>query len=166
MIRPNSQNARILRALSGGTWVTVAEIHRRAGTCRLNSRISELRKHGYAIEHETVAGKTGSLGHRYRLQNPPSAAELAAIIDPIEFPGGLPRDEVPRNPEHRFRIYRQHYDEIDLVATATTAEDVGAAIIALGVEGVFSHSCVGILDTHGSDKRPGTWVINPWDVNP
>jgi hypothetical protein len=164
-VRPGSQNARILRALSKGTWVTVAEIHRRAGTSRLNSRVSELRKYGYEIEHETVPGKVGSLGHRYRLLNPPSPTELARIIDPIEFPG-LPRDEVPRNKDHRFRIYRQLYDEIDLVATATTAEDVGVAIITLGAEGVFSHSCVGILDSHGTDKKPGSWVINPWDTNP
>lgn len=105
MVKPNSQNARILRALSKGKWVTVAEIHRRAGTSRLNSRISELRKYGYEIEHETVPGKTGALGHRYRLVNPPSQTELATLIEPIEF-SGLSREEVPRNMDHRYRIYR------------------------------------------------------------
>lgn len=165
MVKPNSQNARILRALSRGTWVSVAEIHRRAGTSRLNSRISELRNYGYEIEHGTVPGKTGALGHRYRLVNPPSATELATFIDPVEF-SGLPRDEVPRNRDHRFRIYRQLYDEIDLVATATTAEDVGVAIIALGGEGVFAHSCVGILDSHGTAETPGSWILNPWDTSP
>lgn len=165
MIRPGSQNARILRVLAKGKWVTVSEIHRRAGTSRLNSRVSELRKQGYEIEHMKVAGKAGALGHRYRLLNPPSATELATIIDPVEFTG-LPRDEIPRNMEHRFRIYRQVYDEIDLVATATTEEDVGVAIIALGSEGVFEHSCVGILDSHGTADRPGSWIINPFDTLP
>lgn len=165
MVKPNSQNARILRALSKGTWVSVAEIHRRAGTSRLNSRISELRKYGYEIEHKTLPGKTGALGHQYRLRNPPSATVLTTLIDPIEF-SGLPRDEVPRDMVHRFRIYRQIYDELDLVATATTAEDVGVAIVALGTEGVFAHSCVGILDSHGTDRRPGSWILSPFDTLP
>lgn len=162
-VRPNSQNARILRALSDGKWVTVAEIHRRAGTSRLNSRISELRKYGYEIEHEVVPGKTGSLGHRYRILNPPPASELARLIDPL-FEDGLPRHEIPRDEMHRYRIYRMKLDEIDLIATASNPEDLGIAIITLGLEGEFSGTCIGILDTHGSDSEPGSWVLNPWDT--
>ena len=161
-VRPNSQNARILRALASGTWVTVAEIHRRAGTSRLNSRVSELRKQGYQIEHEKLPGKGGSLGHQYRLLNPPPPAELARIVDPI-FDETLPRKEIPRDPVHRYRIYRMILDEIDLVATASTREDIGDALVTLGLEGEFAGACVGLLDTHGTDTKPGTWVINPWD---
>lgn len=39
-----SQNDRILAVLADRRPHTVTEIHERAGTCRLNSRISELRK--------------------------------------------------------------------------------------------------------------------------
>lgn len=39
-----SQNERILEVLADRQPHTVTEIHKRAGTCRLNSRISELRK--------------------------------------------------------------------------------------------------------------------------
>lgn len=40
----SSQNERILEVLADRKPHTVTEIHERAGTCRLNSRISELRK--------------------------------------------------------------------------------------------------------------------------
>lgn len=166
MVRPNSQNARILRALADGKWHTVANIHRRAGTSRLNSRVSELRKYGYEIEHEAVEGKTGSLGHRYRLLNPPTVDELAAIIDPFLTDRGLIRDEIPRDAIHRYRIYRMVYEQLELVATATTPADVGEAIVSLGTEGIFTQSCVGILDTHGTDEVKGDWVLNPFDVMP
>lgn len=167
-IKPNSQNARILRALSDGKWHSVASIHRRAGPSRLNSRISELRSHGYVIEHEhvPVPGKRGPVGHRYRLTNPPAADELAAIIDPIVSEAGLRREEVPRDMTHRFRIYRMVYEELELLATATAPADVGEAIVELGREGLFAQSCVGILDTHGSDEVKGEWVVNPFDSTP
>jgi hypothetical protein len=166
-VKPGSQNARILRALADGSWHSVANIHRKAGTSRLNSRVSELRKYGYVIEHDTVPGKVGSLGHRYRLLNPPSATELAAIIDPASYVShGIPRDEVPRDSTHRFRIYKMRYDELILLATATTAEDVGVAIVTLGNEGEFAGGCLGILDTHGTDEAQGTWTVQPWDTNP
>lgn len=163
MIRAGSQNARIIRALGNGHWTTVSEIHRRAGPSRLNSRISELRKKGYQIEHQPRGN--GPLGHVYRLLNPPSEEELARLAPEKPVPR-LDRDEVPRDETHRFRIYRQIYDEIDLVATATTAEDVGVALVTLGGEGAFSGSCVGLLDTHGTESKKGTWVLNPWDVTP
>lgn len=166
MIRPNSQNARILRALADRRWHTVASIHRRAGTSRLNSRISELRKYGYEIEHETIAGKSGALGHRYRLLNPPSPDELATIIDPFLTDRGLVREEIPRDQTHRYRIYRMVYEELELLATATTPADVGEAIIELGKEGLFAQSCVGLLDTRGTDEIKGQWIVNPFDSTP
>ena len=164
-IGPNTQNARILRALADGRWTTVSEIHRRAGTSRLNSRISELRLHGYEIEHTVGPGATSALKHRYRLLNPPSKTELARLVDPI-FDETLPRKEIPRNETHRFRLYKLVYDELYLLATATTPEDVGMAIVTLGSEGEFSGGCLGLLDTHGADEVPGTWIVLPWDTNP
>ena len=167
MIRPYSQNARILRALGDGRWRTVASIHRKAGTSRLNSRVSELRKHGFQIEHEVVPGKQGALGHRYRLLNPPSPAEMEAIVGPFaNVPPGIPREEVPRDSTHRFRIYRTQFDELDLVGTASTPEDIGAMIISLGKQGAFVGSCVGLLDTYGTDGVPGTWILDPFDTSP
>lgn len=162
-VQANSQCARILRALADGRWTTVSEIHRRAGTSRLNSRISELRGYGYKIEHGIGPGKTSSLKHRYRLLNPPSQTELARLVDPI-FDEKLPRKEIPRDETHRYRIYRMVLDEIDLVATASSAEDVGVAIMTLGREGEFAGACIGILDTHGTDEVPGSWIVNPWDT--
>ena len=67
--RPGSQCARILDALAGGRPVSMEEIHRRAGFCRLNSRVSELRsRYGrdircwYADGHYWYQDFTGSAG--------------------------------------------------------------------------------------------------------
>lgn len=168
MIRAQSQNARILRALSDGRWHSVAQIHRKAGPTRLNSRVSELRsKHGFQIEHERLPGRRGALGHRYRLLNPPAAAELIALFDPHPAPVlTLVRSEVPRDLEHRYRIYRMVYDELELLGTAAEPEDLGFVIIQLGEQEAFARSCIGLLDTHGTDDEPGTWLIQPWDTSP
>lgn len=164
-VKPGSQNSRILRALADGRWRTVAEIHRRAGTSRLNSRVSELRKHGYVIKHETVGKGIGALGHQYRLLNPPTASELEVLVGEL-IPTTVPREEVPRDPDHRYRIYRQIYDELDLVGSAKDAEGIGWALISLGSQGVFEGSCLGLLDTYGTEGTKGTWLLNPWDTNP
>lgn len=165
-VKPGSQNSRILRALADGRWRTVAEIHRRAGTSRLNSRVSELRKYGYVIEHETLKGRIGALGHRYRLLNPPPPSEMAAIVGEPLVKTTVPRDAVPRDKGHRYRIYRMVYDELDLVGTAQSAEDIGYVLISLGNEGAFEHSCMGLLDTFGAEGTPGQWLLNPFDTNP
>lgn len=169
MVKSGSQNWRILRALADGRWHTVAAIHRRAGTSRLNSRISELRKvHGYAIEHEVLAGKVGALGHRYRLSEPLSRAESERLFGvgapalPI-VPGEV---FAPRDQENRYRIYRLVYDELQLVATAPDEESVGVALVRLGKEQQFSGSAPGLLDSRGSEGEAGTWVISPWDTVP
>lgn len=62
---PGSQASRILAVLSDHSWHTTAEIHRRVGGCVLHSRIAELRKRGFVIEHETTG--PGASGSRYRL---------------------------------------------------------------------------------------------------
>lgn len=45
-----SQNDRILAVLRDGQDHEMRDIHRQAGFCRLNSRVSELRKRGHVIE--------------------------------------------------------------------------------------------------------------------
>jgi hypothetical protein len=67
---------------------------------------------------------------------------------------------------HRYRVYRMVYEELELVATATTPSDVGEAIVELGREGIFARSCVGVLDTHGTNKAKGEWIVNPFDSAP
>lgn len=62
-----SQLSRILDVLQDGKAHSVAEIHRRAGTSRLNSRISDLRKDGYVIRCGTVKGATNSERYTYTL---------------------------------------------------------------------------------------------------
>jgi biotin operon repressor len=170
-VRPNSQNARILRVLADGGWHSTAAIHRKAGSSRLNSRVSELRAQGYEIEHGRIDGKKGPLGHRYRLLNPPPATELARLIDPEVDPValkaiGLDRDSIPRNSDHRYRIYRMVFDQLDLVATASDGPNLGEAILTLGREGWFRESCIGILDTHGTEDEPGEWLVNPFETSP
>lgn len=62
----HSQSERILAVLRDGKLHTTAEIHERAGSSRLNSRIAELRKRGWNIQYEFVGG-TGPSAHAYRL---------------------------------------------------------------------------------------------------
>lgn len=161
-LKANSQNARVLRVLSDGRWHTTANIVRKSGASRLNSRVSELRNHGYVIEREKVSGEKESLRHRYRCANPPTAATIEALVDMV-IPG---QAIAPRNMENRYRIYKQVFDELELLATATTPGDVGVALVTLGSEGEFAESCVGLLDTHGKENALGTWLINPFDMVP
>jgi len=62
-----SQNDRILAVLQDGRDHSVPEIHRIAGTCRLNSRIAELRKRGHAITCFRIPNQTGAASYGYRL---------------------------------------------------------------------------------------------------
>lgn len=161
-VRSNSQAARILRVLADGRWHTAAKIQRAAGKSRLNSRVSELRKRGYQIEHEQIPGKHGALGHRYRLlgkpEIPPAPDETVELVK-------LDRNAIPRTPKHRYRIYRQRYDELELVATAKNTSELGKKIVSLGRAGQFVGSCLGLLDTFGTDEIQGDWVVDPFDVS-
>jgi hypothetical protein len=65
------------------------------------------------------------------------------------------------------------HDALELVGTAKTPAEVGKTIIALGLDGKFSRSCLGLLDTYGvpaKEKRvhradlQGKWIVNPWDT--
>jgi hypothetical protein len=161
-VKANSQNAKILRALSDGGWHTTAAIHRKVGSCRLNSCISKLRKKGFMIIHEPVPGKTGPLGHRYRLENPPTKTDLERLFAPKQ--PTLDRDKVPRDKAHRYRIYRLVDDELDLGGSAATGNGVISELRRLGRSTFFEGTCLGLLDTHGTDKEAGTWILNPWDA--
>lgn len=165
-IRQGSQNARILGSLANGRWHTTARIHREAGTSRLNSRISELRNYGYVIEHEKVPGKTGPRGHRYRLLGVPDGTPLPQARMVLERLAERRADQVtPRTPDKRFRLYRLCDDDsLDLVGTCAEPEEIGWEIIRLSAEGEWGRCSFGLLDTHGRDGNPGTWILNPWDA--
>ena len=64
-MKPLSQNDRILAVLQDGKIHEMRDIHREAGFCRLNSRISELRKRGHVIECQREGGL-----YLYRLVTP------------------------------------------------------------------------------------------------
>lgn len=51
-----SQCDQILAVLRDREWHTTAEIHRRCGFSRLNSRISDLRKRGHVIDSDRIEG--------------------------------------------------------------------------------------------------------------
>jgi hypothetical protein len=76
MIRAGSQNDRVLAVLADGLPHSAAEIHRRAGFSRLNSRVAELRsKEGLRIVCEHVGG-TGSEAFHYTLLPEPAEKTL------------------------------------------------------------------------------------------
>jgi hypothetical protein len=130
----------------------------------VNSRVSELRRRGYRIEHRTNRG-AGALAHSYRLRD----RLESDLIESLAATNGAPaldRDAIPRDLDHRYRIYRMVYDELELVGTARTKTALGGEIIRLAEQGGFERSCVGLLDTHGTADEPGSWLINPWDTNP
>lgn len=166
-VTPNSQCARILRVLADGRWHSMSEIHRRAGNCVLHSRISDLRlRHGYMIEHDHVKAKSAALANRYRLLTPITREEVARLVTRAQEIPTLDRASVPRDPDHRYRIYRQVYSELQLVGTAKSEFGVGSKLVELGRDGVFDGSCPGLLDTHGTDEEGGTWILNPFDTTP
>jgi hypothetical protein len=63
----------LLGMLERGGWVTCAEVLREHPMI-VHSRVSELRKRGHAIEHETTG--TGAAGSRYRL----ASLEASALV--------------------------------------------------------------------------------------
>jgi hypothetical protein len=80
----NSQCDRVLAVLADGRAHSITEIHERAGTMRLNSRVAELRKRG----HEIVCTREGDTYSYTLLASPrPGAARAAA---PAPGPEGEP----------------------------------------------------------------------------
>lgn len=98
-----SQNARLLAALSDGAWHTSRELHERCGYMRTNSRIAELRsKHGHTILGESIPGKTGTDGYRYRLVLDASLSERGTVRPqghPLGETEAAPRSE---SDDHKF----------------------------------------------------------------
>lgn len=82
-----SQCDRLLAVLADGEWHTTASLYREAGGYigALHSRIAELRdRRGLHIESESVPGRSGAEGHRYRLDAP----EACCNTDPATLGGG------------------------------------------------------------------------------
>ncbi len=69
-----SQCQAILEVLRDGEFHSVRQIHAQAGYSRLNSRISELRKQGHAIECVRVPKLRGVDAYQYRLDTRPRIA--------------------------------------------------------------------------------------------
>lgn len=71
MTRASSQNDRILELLADRRPHRVPDIHQAVGTCRLNSRIAELRKRlraeGLTIVCRHLPGLTGAEAYEYEL---------------------------------------------------------------------------------------------------
>lgn len=90
-MKPGSQNARLLAVLSDHDWHTTAELLR-AVPCIVHSRCAELRKRGYAVEHETTG--PGAAGSRYRLLSEAESVGKLAVSSSAEWP--TPSGELER----------------------------------------------------------------------
>lgn len=63
---------------------------------------------------------------------------------------------------YRYRIYRLRAGELDLVAAAPEAADMGEGLVRLHSEGEFvGDDSVGVLDTKDD---PGHWVVSPFTL--
>lgn len=71
MNKKPSQSERLARILADRNWHTTEEIIRRC-PCIVHSRIAELRRRGWEIEHERVAGPNDARHHRYRATRVPT----------------------------------------------------------------------------------------------
>jgi hypothetical protein len=86
-----SQCSRVLEVLRDGKGHSIGEIHERAGTMRLNSRVADLRKMGFHVIYYRDNGL-----HTYRLIDGTVPAESSAGPDSgyahtAGSPQGLPR---------------------------------------------------------------------------
>lgn len=79
-MKPDSQNARLLQVLRRGP-ATNRLIHQEAGPMIVNSRVAELRAHGYLIEC-THLGGTGADAFEYALLAEPETAHPSIIERP------------------------------------------------------------------------------------
>lgn len=159
MTAQQTQVSRILAVLGDGSWHSTAEIHARAGYSRLNSRISDLRKQGNQIEHRHVQGLQGTRAHLYRWNNPTPGLTLPKLGPPA-----LVNDEIPRDLEHRYRIYCvPRYGQQTLIGWGATGAEVFEKLVEMSDKGQLDGCVVGVLDTHGVDKeqQPGKWILNP-----
>src|SRR5439155_11074025 len=66
-----------------GDWVTVLELHERSGSLCVHSRISDLRRAGYAIQNRTKRDERGRVLSEYRLLDngpPPVRDALPHVV--------------------------------------------------------------------------------------
>lgn len=62
----------------------------------------------------------------------------------------------------RYRIYRLRAGELDLVAAAPEAADMGVGLVELNKDGEFiGDDSVGVLDTA---EDPGHWIVHPFTL--
>lgn len=93
-----SQCDRVLNVLADGQLHPVPEIHDRAGTMRLNSRVAELRKRGHTIECVRVPGATGAAAYAYRLLDTTASAAVSHGVEDIGGPAIPERAQRARRP--------------------------------------------------------------------
>jgi hypothetical protein len=87
-----SQCSQILALLKDGKPRRMEEIHQHAGFCRLNSRVSELRRRG----HDITCDKTGGV-YTYQLHPPVEGAEEPHVGRTSGGGLGLAADDVQRS---------------------------------------------------------------------
>lgn len=89
-----SQCARVLEVLADHRFHSIQEIHQRAGTMRLNSRIAELRKRGHDIQHiQQWNPRLRGFDHYYVLRRPlEGAAAISRTAAPSSGPAGNSRE--------------------------------------------------------------------------
>lgn len=91
-MKPPSQCERVHAVLRDHAWHSIEEIHQRAGTMRLNSRISDLRERGLSIEHSIRHGH-----HGYRLV-PLGEPDSRQVAEPGPPKPGSPSGSDARSP--------------------------------------------------------------------
>jgi biotin operon repressor len=163
----DSQTSRILAVLWDGREHSVPEIHRKAGTSRLNSRISDLRKKGYEIECRRRPHRIGASAYAYRLvSTPPDARppEVQVEWERAVSEAESKREQIPRDLLHRYRLYAVRKGNVlDILGATATPAEIGEMIVSMGREGLLTNLCIGLLDTYGTETTTGTWIVNPWD---
>ena len=92
MNRQPSQCDRVLYVLEVGEAHTIQEIHERAGTMRLNSRVAELRKRGHEI---VCTREKGTYVYRLLRATPEGAGALGVARSEAETDGELSLGTVP-----------------------------------------------------------------------
>lgn len=82
-------------------------------------------------------------------------------------------DHYPREPAHRYRIYRLRAGDREVLGTTPTAGGIGEGIVAWAEEGdLLDSDVLGVLDCQGDGENPldefghythsGRWLVNPY----
>lgn len=85
---------------------------------------------------------------------------------------GLADDELwPRTPEYRYRIYGRVGRELQVLAVASDAGGVGAALVQLHDDQkmlgrrLADLGQIGVLDVLPDERGRGDWIVLPWNRN-